>query len=330
MQLSFGGWGAKSILIMRVEPLRQLLPGVLTALTAFAGAAIVVQLNRGFGAGDLAAFAIWCTILGIIVSVLASLLARYGLPRARWHRAMYGFGVGALTGVLFILAMALGLGPWIGAFSFPVLYLCAGAAALSLSLAFAVAPPSDPATALVPRPPGGRWAKFLRVGAVLLGMLALVAITPIALVFGSVFFWGRAEREVHLLPAGFRGPVVILFNDANGAPTEREGKARRYTIPPDGVLRTKFRQNPGWSKPDYFHVRPDGQRWRIVTGLPCANSLPGDPVQACLMSQMSLSNRPSPPYSAYIVGRQAEQRSHYDRGDSLVRKVVYGESVTEP
>jgi hypothetical protein len=36
-----------------------------------------------------------------------------------------------------------------------------------------------------------------------------------------------AEPEVHLIPAGFEGPVIIIFNDPNGAPMRREGRARR-------------------------------------------------------------------------------------------------------
>jgi hypothetical protein len=156
--------------------------------------------------------------------------------------------------------------------------------------------------------------------------LALVVAIPPALLLGAIFIWDRAEPEVHLLPVGFRGPVIIVFRQTDGAAPEREGRARLYRIPKDGVLRTAYGPNDGWSAPAYFYVDSSGHRTEIAGGAPCADSLPGDPVQACLMGWLSIGNRVGADYQAYVVTQQADRREQYKRGDSLVRTVIYGQS----
>ncbi len=48
------------------------------------------------------------------------------------------------------------------------------------------------------------------------------------------------EQEIHIIPANYRGPVVILFDQENGANPEYEGEARVYRVGNDGILRTKM------------------------------------------------------------------------------------------
>jgi hypothetical protein len=56
----------------------------------------------------------------------------------------------------------------------------------------------------------------------------------------------RAEPEMHLLPKGFQGYVIIVFNDPNGQDEKYEDDFRVYEIPSNGVLRTKFSRQDGW------------------------------------------------------------------------------------
>ena len=289
--------------------------GGIAATVAFTGAAAFVILRGGFGAADLAAFAFWCAMLGAVVGAAGAALARGALPARRAVRAALGAGLGIVLGVVFTLAAALGLGGWIGAFSFPVLPLWGAGGAAGLGWALANTAPRV----------GARGAPVWRGLAVVAGALAAVAALPIVLLYGSAYVWGRAEPEVHLIPAGFRGPVLIVYGQPRGAVPAREGRARRYAIPAHGVLRTQYGPNPGWSKPRYFYVDAAGRRSAIVGGLPCADSLPGDPVQACLMGRLFLSGRAAPAYSGYVVAREGERRAQYERGDSLVRAVVFGE-----
>jgi hypothetical protein len=290
--------------------------GLVAAAVAMLGAGTYVALSGGFGAGDLRPFGLWCGLLAGFVGTVSVLLMRLRLPARRSARISIAVIVGLLSGVLFTVAVMLGLGPWIGAFSFPVFQLWALGAVAGLTVLVWPAAMAAPTS-------GHAVPALLGVGAV----LAAVALLPRVLLLGGVYVWDRAEPEVHLLPAGYRGPVVIIFGQADGAALEREGRARVYRIPTDGVLRTQFDPNEGWRAPDYFYVDGAGRRTPIVRGAPCADSLPDDPVQACLLGRMYLGGRTGAEYSAYVVTRLADRSVLTKRADSLIRAVVFGDSV---
>jgi hypothetical protein len=73
-----------------------------------------------------------------------------------------------------------------------------------------------------------------------------------------------AEPEIHLIPAGYMGNVYILHDVPDGEPLKREGRARVYEIPKDGILRSQSSENPGVQNEQYFYVTPDGKREKII------------------------------------------------------------------
>jgi MFS family permease len=298
-----------------------LISGATTLLAAPALAAMYVAANGGFGASDLGAFTFWSAFLAALVSTIAPALVRSGAKRRRRVATMVAALVGLLVGVAYTFVVALVLGPMVHAFSFPILYLWAVAAALGLALAALLRPAHVATEDERPR----RWLRRALVGAAV--VLVAAAASPFVMLLGSLYIWGRAEREVHLIPAGYEGPVVIVFGDSTGAPERREGRARLYEIPANGVLRTRFAANPGWGRPDYFHVDAAGERTPIVPGTPCADSLPGDPVQACQMPQMYVMGREAPAYTTYLVGRRETRDAMRARWDSTVQWAVFGDSA---
>lgn len=172
--------------------------------------------------------------------------------------------------------------------------------------------------------PGPRKRTLIAITAIVVGVpLAIVARYWIY-ILGAGRLWDKAEKEVHLLPAGFIGPVVILLSDSDAAPTVRENGARLFRIPASGVTRSRFGVNYGWGRPDYYYVDSQAPRTRVVSGTPCDDSLPGDPVQACLMGHTSFGDLPDRPYQAYVVGRRADQLRWKWRADRFVDSVVYG------
>jgi hypothetical protein len=101
---------------------------VIAALVAVAAAwltaAAYVAANRGFGVGDLGAMLLWSLPLGGLVALVARVPARLA-SRHPWQALLAAYAaavaLGLLVGVLWTVAAASLLGPWIGAFSFPVL-----------------------------------------------------------------------------------------------------------------------------------------------------------------------------------------------------------------
>ena len=73
----------------------------------------------------------------------------------------------------------------------------------------------------------------------------------------------RIDNEIHLIPAGYVGAVLIVFNDPGGVPEEYENGWRVYRIGANGVLRTRFRLTYGVGKGKFFYMEPGGHREEI-------------------------------------------------------------------
>ncbi|NAS12670.1 DUF6843 domain-containing protein [Poritiphilus flavus] len=73
----------------------------------------------------------------------------------------------------------------------------------------------------------------------------------------------EAEDTIRLIPEGYQGAVLIIFNQEDGTPKEYEESKRVYRIPTDGVLRTKFKPNFGTQKHQFFYVDDEGKRTEI-------------------------------------------------------------------
>ena len=164
-----------------------------------------------------------------------------------------------------------------------------------------------------------------------LWVVAVVVSVPLSMflrtwlyLLGAGRVWDKAEPEVHLLPPGFIGPVVIMLDDSSAREPERESGARLFRIPVSGVTRSRLPVNRGWGRPDYFYLDSAGHRSRIVGGLPCDDSLPGDPVEACLMGHTNLGGLPDRAYEAYLVGSRADRIRWRWRDERFVDSVVYG------
>ena len=294
------------------------LAGITTFVTALALAALYVALHHGFGRGDLLPFALWDVWLALLVTAIgpATVARTQTLENAR--RVVVAIVIGVVTGVAFTLVVAAVLGGWFFAFSFPVLYLCAIGAAAGLVVATIAAP-----TGLRRDGPSSLRCALLLGG----GVLVLTAATPFAMVLGAAYIWDSAEGEIHLIPNGFEGTVVIVFGDSAGAREVRQGRSRVYAIPATGILRSQFPPNHGFGNPHFYYVDARGTRRPIRNGGMCTDSTMKDSVQVCLMGQMAISGKKGPEYTGYIVSRHAARRELYDRGDSVVRAVVFGDGA---
>jgi hypothetical protein len=92
----------------------------------------------------------------------------------------------------------------------------------------------------------------------------LQATAILAAVF-ALACWAHSDSEVHLLPAGFAGPVVIIYGDTAAPEAARNDEgATVYQIPDSGVLRVRNAPRPvGFYDLSYFYEAPDGARTQI-------------------------------------------------------------------
>ena len=110
-----------------------------TALgTSVLVAIVFVVLNGGFGVGDVTSFVFYSLPFAALSGLIARLVRR---PSDALHPALrlpLAVVAGVAAGIAWTFVVALLLGPWIGAFSFPVLFCwSAGGAAAMVALAAA-------------------------------------------------------------------------------------------------------------------------------------------------------------------------------------------------
>ena len=69
-----------------------------------------------------------------------------------------------------------------------------------------------------------------------------------------------SEQTLYLIPNRFTGTIVVAFDQLNSTELEYRNGVRIFRIPANGILRTKFKANYGFHKPDvYFYVNPKGK-----------------------------------------------------------------------
>ncbi|MBW8200532.1 DUF6843 domain-containing protein [Flagellimonas abyssi] len=91
----------------------------------------------------------------------------------------------------------------------------------------------------------------------------MIRITILILLITMVGCAQKAEDTIRLIPEGYEGAVVIIYNQEDGAPKEYEENARVYRIPETGVLRTQFEPNYGVQNHQFFYVGSNGERSKI-------------------------------------------------------------------
>lgn len=72
----------------------------------------------------------------------------------------------------------------------------------------------------------------------------------------------RGEQEIIIAPRNYTGYIIVIFNQEDGQPVKYEGKKRVYEIPSDGVLKTQFNVNGGWSDyPEFYYeaINPENR-----------------------------------------------------------------------
>jgi len=80
----------------------------------------------------------------------------------------------------------------------------------------------------------------------------------LVVMFFSSCFWG--EKEVYLIPQGFEGPVIIMFDESDGQQVKYEEKKRVYEIPEDGIMRTQFKDQDKYVDMEFYYSDESGNR----------------------------------------------------------------------
>ena len=150
---------------------------------------------------------------------------------------------------------------------------------------------------------------------------AVVAIISIILLGGSLAFMAllRTAPETYNIPAGYEGPVLVVFDQAAGAPVVLEDGRRVYNIAENGLLFTQSVWNSGLGSDQKFYSIRGGQHTPL-TLLPDAYRYhPGDAdsdqigvlFQGSYYGKERLGDRSLIRASTFAVGRH-KMLNYYD------------------
>lgn len=137
------------------------------------------------------------------------------------------------------------------------------------------------------------------------------------------------ETERYVLVSGYRGPLVVLYNDSGGTSGEVYRASRTYRVPATGVLRIRD-HNP--SPNANVHVLiPDGRElFRVRMYEDCYLPMPW-PRYGCWLPHVATSRMPAP-YPFYIsglVGPIRDVHAECARAMVVVDSVVFGGKLRE-
>lgn len=86
------------------------------------------------------------------------------------------------------------------------------------------------------------------------------------------------SNVVYLLPDGYAGGVIVVFDQSDGVDADVQGRTTTFSIPADGLLRVRGGGVSGSINKSYFWQRKDGTREEItylqITGNHSPQGLP--------------------------------------------------------
>ena len=274
---------------------------------------IYVAAHGDFGRDDLPAFAFWSVVLLLPLALGFRLVAPWLAPRGPLVKTITGAVAGFLLGIAFTLALARGMGPWIGAFGLPILWFWAFAAAASSGLA----------SLFLPNAPVERLVRTMLWRALGLALgLGLVVAAPTLDMLGSAFLWGRAQLETYFVPSGFEGPVLVIYDQASAPALPIVNGGRRLDIPASGVLVTSSSRSEGWKDPAIYLIGRDGAQTPVATDW-SRSGTKEDHVRTYWLGTRiagTVNGVPQPDmsYEAFILGPPGQDARFEARADSML------------
>lgn len=206
--------------------------------------------QQGFGSGDLGSFFFWTLPLALLVAALgpAGLRPLRRVPGGvRW--VLLGLLAGLVT-VGWLYGVALVLGPWMGAFSFPIVYpWLLGVAAQLFFQDYFLFRPREKAVS----------GRYLLVNLLLVPGALLVLAGGLWL----IDYFTRPMPETYLIPVGFRGDVRVVYGEPGGVDPPIENGRRVLQISPEGLVVIQPELKAGLIDNEYYLVDGAGGRTRL-------------------------------------------------------------------
>lgn len=231
----------------------KLLSGLLSILTCLLAALIILYRQNWFGKGDIYAFIFWTIPLVTALSIAGKTFVNLFRRFAFGVRLLLIILIAALLSIGWSFCVALVLGPWIGAFSIPILYLWFAGSIVQLLFL----------DRRLPKQTEKQKTSKIVFGLFSFPLILIIVVIGIYLISFAGSYLTRPEKETYLIPEGYRGNVLVIFNQPDGKKPEYENGRRIYRIPSSGVLFSQFKDEEGLINQEYFYLSPSGHRRKL-------------------------------------------------------------------
>lgn len=222
-------------------------------LTGLVAVTIVLYRQDWFGKSDTYAFLFWTVPLAVGLSVTGNTIVNLFRTKHFLLRLLFIVLTAGLLSIGWAYCVALVLGPWIGAFSIPILYLWIGGSIFQLLF-------------LCWRLP--KQTQKPKASKVILGLLSF-PLTSILLVISMYLFsfvssyLTQPEKETYLIPNDFEGEFRVVYGEMCGINPPFENDRRVLNIPENGILIIQPKFEAGTIDHEYFLVDKKGNRKKI-------------------------------------------------------------------
>ena len=146
----------------------------------------------------------------------------------------------------------------------------------------------------------------------------------VLLLLGGTQCRRHLEPVLFLLPPGFVGNVVVVYDQSHGQLREYRDGTRVYRIPPSGVLYSQFGTNYGVGPPAeyrYADTRTRPGHLLRYSWKPQPTDVPDDTV-VCGSASMTDSNTPRTHYLAFVVAPNRQVDSIYEQQTALIFRLA--------
>jgi hypothetical protein len=241
--------------------------GVVNILICLIAAAVILFRQNWFGKGDTYAFLFWTVPFAVAISVSGNTILNFYRTTPFPLRFLLIVLTSGLLSICWTYCVFLLLGPWMNAFSIPVLYLWIGGSTFQLLFLDWRLPKSPVKT---------------KISKAIIGILSF----PLALVLTTLTMYllsalssylSMPEKETYLIPNDFEGNFRVIYGEKCGINPSYENGRRVLRIPDNGVLIIQPEFEPGIIDHEYYFVDRKGNRQKIKMFLDYNERMKGTP-----------------------------------------------------
>ncbi len=216
---------------------------------------IVLYRQDWFGKGDTYALVFWTIPLAVGLSVAGKTILNLFRKRSFILRVLLIILTAGLLSFGWSYCVALVLGPWMGAFSIPILYLWIGGSVLQLLFLDWLLP---------------KMTEKLKTAKVILGLLSfpltvIVVVVCMYLLSFATSYLIKPEKETYLIPNNFEGEFRVIYGEKCGMNPQYENDRRVLQIPENGLLIIQPNFQAGTIDHKYYLIDKSGNRRKIKT-----------------------------------------------------------------